>query len=1166
MNYPNNTKAIARQSWRLAAWAVFAMVGLLSARLDVSAQTTNAFDTAADAAYTGLGAPNGLGVGGQNGGFGFGAWTFTLSGSGGSFIAGNGPSGNSFDLWNTSANNKTVAIRPFNAPMAAGQAFLFARRINNLGNSVNTNGVELRDSSGNVLFRFWHAGGDNGNGHYSDASTASGTATGFAYNFQSFNNYSFKLTTATTYLFRNLTTGASLTGTIAGTIDRVAFVRANGGNAGPNGQDHQFDNLVIVSDPVTFSAPTPGNGSYSAVRTNVSVQAVDGGNAVNTNTVVMKVDGNTVTPSISQAAGIATISYAPGSPLSAGSLHTATVTLADSQGNLFTNTWSFTTGYNSLPVTVAGPITTGGGNDIVLFKADGEGWLGTNYNASSSRTIYFRHSMVFSNLNGEVADGTGGCYGGLHLFNGGSVSGSGTERLLAGETWQRNTWSVDTKAGEIALNPPTTVVVDEWHTIVTRIDFSPAGNSNVKVWLDPDFTVSEDNQVNLPLTVTMNNTFDNVRLRCGNGTATATWTNIMVGSLGSQVGFPVPANPAFQANFPVNGSYSVPVATPVSSQIVIGGSPITSITLKLDGVLVAPTLSTNLGVITVSYQPGAPLSAGSLHTVELVVTDNNSGTFANSWNFTTGYASLPVTVAGPITTGGGNDLLLFSAAGDPWVGTNYGTNSAATLYTSYKMVFHNLNGETGGGGGYGGLHFCQDNSQLLIVGNAWTSLNWSLDADGLQTNLTPLTPVNLEEWHTILVRTDFVPGTNDLVKVWLDPDLNQPELNQPNAPLVLNVKNEFNNILLRCGNGTASATWSDITIATNSPFAAQVDVVFINKSPADGAISVPVGSAISVQAVPGTGGIKTNSIGLTIDGNAATPSLTVNTNGTIGISYQPASSLAAGTSHSIAVSLTDTNNNPFSTAWTFTTDTYPTLPLTLDGPFDLSGGGDGLTLYSNLNGWISNKYQDTSTSTLYTRFSMAFLDLNNETGNGGGFGGLQFFNGNAEVLIIGNAWRSLNWSLDASGNQLDLAPVVPVVLGEWHTIVVRTDFKAGVDDNVKVWFDPDFSKTESAQPQGPLSFTANCSFDNVRLRCGNGSAFAQMTNIVLAATSPFAAQPPVALLNLTRVGGTTTLSWTSTGTLQEAPAITGPWTDSANTNNPQVVGITNAANFYRLRQ
>jgi len=96
--------------------------------------------------------------------------------------------------------------------------------------------------------------------------------------------------------------------------------------------------------------------------------------------------------------------------------------------------------------------------------------------------------------------------------------------------------------------------------------------------------------------------------------------------------------------------------------------------------------------------------------------------------------------------------------------------------------------------------------------------------------------------------------------------------------------------------------------------------------------------------------------------------------------------------------------------------------------------------------------------------------------------------------------------------------------------------------------------------------TMNNTFDTIRLRAGNGGTAIEYTNIVIAATATgvgFATQPSVAVLSATSSGN---LSWTSTGTLQQAPAVTGPWTDSGNQSNPQALVTTNSAMFFRLRQ
>lgn len=869
------------------------LAGLLSNKS--FAQTTNALDMASDpayAAYAGV-TPNGLSPGGQNGGFGFGPWTFNVAGNGGAFLQTFGPSGNSFDLWNTSAASATVATRPFSAPLTPGQSFSVQLRLNSLDNSGTTNALVLQDSSGNTLFMYWHVGFEPNNavdGHYTDAATTNGAAVNFRYDYQQFDRFTFTLNSSTTYTFTDNTTGASVSGVVSGSIAQVTFFRGSAGATG-GGQDFQFDNLMITTAaaaiPLSFTQVTPTPGSFSAPVTNViSAQIVPGSSGLNS-TVAMKVDGSTVTPTVTSGVG---------------------------------------------------------------------------------------------------------------------------------------------------------------------------------------------------------------------------------------------------------------------------------------------------GVLNVSYQPPSPLSAGTKHTAELVASDSSNNKFTNDWSFTTGFTSLPAVLPGPFAISNANsDFLIFTSAGDPWLGTNYGANSTRTLYTRFSMAFHDLNGETGGGGGYGGLHFFQDNAAKLLVGNGWTSLNWSLDAAGVQADLSPVIPIVLDEWHTMVVRADYSSGGNAAVKVWLDPDFTQTEANQPNAPLQISADMVFNQIRLRCGNGTASAAFSNIMVAATSAgvgFLAPSDPQFQGFIPALNAPSAPVNTPISAQILFGTYGIGTNAVSLTLDGTNVTPAF-VTTPNSITVNYQPSSLLPAGSTHTVGLSLTDSNGTPYSTSWSFSVDAYPTLPVSVAGPIDVTGGGGGVMIFSNLNEWIGGNYQSTSTNTLYARFSMTFFDLNGETADdvGGCYGGFHFFQDNNERLLVGETWLRNSWSVDTKaggeGGEVAIPPVTTVVAGEWHTMVVKCVYSSNAPTAVNVWLDPDFTKSEGAQPQSPLSFTMDNAFNNIRLRCGNGSAFAEFTNVVIAANAPgvgFAASSTPGVLSIQNSSGNKQLSWNTAGVLEEAPSLSGPWTSSANQSNPQILVLTNSARFFRLRQ
>jgi len=72
-------------------------------------------------------------------------------------------------------------------------------------------------------------------------------------------------------------------------------------------------------------------------------------------------------------------------------------------------------------------------------------------------------------------------------------------------------------------------------------------------------------------------------------------------------------------------------------------------------------------------------------------------------------------------------------------------------------------------------------------------------------------------------------------------------------------------------------------------------------------------------------------------------------------------------------------------------------------------------------------------------------------------------------------------------------------------------------------------------------------------------------NALLAFRARSAPTQPLALNPPTLSNGQITISWTGSGTLQEATSVTGPWGASANQTNPQTIAATGGAKFYRIK-
>jgi len=485
-----------------------------------------------------------------------------------------------------------------------------------------------------------------------------------------------------------------------------------------------------------------------------------------------------------------------------------------------------------------------------------------------------------------------------------------------------------------------------------------------------------------------------------------------------------------------------------------------------------------------------------------------------------------------------------------------------------------LNFPNAGGGCYGGLQFWQGGNQKVLVGDGWGDLNWSIAASVPNEDITPMTAIVTGEWHAMVVKSVYTSAGNTAVTIWLDPDFTKTEYNQANPPIAVSTDNTFDNIMLRCGNGSASADFANVILAATAVdvgFAVPAGPQFQNFVPGASTTFVRPNTPISVQVVVGGVGISTNAISLTLDGNSVIPAFTVS-GGTITVNYQPTTPLAPGSAHSVAVNLTDMSGTPYSTSWSFTVDPYPALPVTLAGPFTVSGGGSMIILNSQ-DGSIDSQYGAASTNVLYTRFSMEFTDVNNgglnvPNAGGGCYGGLQFWQAGNQKLLVGAGWADVNWSVAVSVPNTDVAPVTPILTGEWHTMVVKSAYTSGGNTAVTVWLDPDFTKSEGNQPNAPLVLSIDNTFDNIMLRCGNGTASANFSNVVMAAAAPgvgFAASP--AVLAMQNLGGKNVhIAWTGVGTLQEAATPSGTWTDSANQANPQTRSATKSALFFRVKQ
>ena len=174
--------------------------------------------------------------------------------------------------------------------------------------------------------------------------------------------------------------------------------------------------------------------------------------------------------------------------------------------------------------------------------------------------------------------------------------------------------------------------------------------------------------------------------------------------------------------------------------------------------------------------------------------------------------------AGPITaneTGLGTNLAGFGLSRD---------NAASdTLYFRYFLGSPASNSTNENY--FAAMQLFEAGAERLGVGNAWGA--WAYSAFGVtggDRDLNSSTPEAGQTYqlvrgtdNTLIVfRIDYVPGGDDNVTVWLNPNLSLTEASQPASLRTTFAANaSFNELRLREGAGGAGWTFSDMAVATS---------------------------------------------------------------------------------------------------------------------------------------------------------------------------------------------------------------------------------------------------------------------------------------------------------------------------------------------------------------
>jgi hypothetical protein len=176
-------------------------------------------------------------------------------------------------------------------------------------------------------------------------------------------------------------------------------------------------------------------------------------------------------------------------------------------------------------------------------------------------------------------------------------------------------------------------------------------------------------------------------------------------------------------------------------------------------------------------------------------------------------------------------------------------------------------------------------------------------------------------------------------------------------------------------------------------------------------------------------------------------------------------------------------------------------------------------------------------------------------------------------------------SADGVGGNVSPRTVLHAVsFGQWHLLAGTMDgvngavhvYLDGVDQTINTGVDTAFQVTNyvrcgsllTGSPGATGNQYFNGSMDDARIESGVRSPAWVWASWATVANSTFAAYgaivPPTVTLQIQSVGGQVVLTWT-TGTLQSAPASTGPYSDKSGATSPFTLGPTDDQQYFRVR-